>query len=134
MQPTVKRSLVSFATLVALSVVPVCAQTFGEITGHISDPSGAAVPAVDIFLTNTATNAVRTAVSTDAGDYTFPSVAPGIYNVRVERPAFKTASSNNVQVQVQQTVRLDFTLQVGQVTESIEVSAAAQLRTSPWAR
>jgi hypothetical protein len=54
-------------------------------------------------------------------------VPPGIYNVRVEHPGFKTTTSNNVEVQVQQSVRLDMTLQVGQVSESIEVSATAAL-------
>jgi hypothetical protein len=126
MQPDMRRFLLSSAMLVALSAIPLFAQTFGEVTGHISDPTGAAVPDARISLTSVATNAVRTAVSTGSGDYTFPAVAPGVYNIRVERAAFKTASSN-VQVQVQQTVRLDFTLEVGQVTESIEVSASAQL-------
>ena len=45
----------------------------------------------------------------------------------MEKTAFKSASSTDVQVQIQQTVRLDFTLQVGQVSESIEVSASAQM-------
>src|SRR5689334_23249122 len=119
-----RRFVFSAAVLAVLSAIPLFAQTFGEITGHISDPSGAAVPAASIFLTNTATNAVRTAVSTDSGDYTFPAVAPGVYNIRIERAAFKTASSTNVRVQVQQTVRLDFALQVGQVSESVVVSAS----------
>jgi hypothetical protein len=117
----------SSAILVALSAIPLSAQTFGEITGHIADTSGAAVPATNVFLTNVATSAIRTAVSTDSGDYTFPAVAPGFYNVRVEKTSFKIASSSNVQVQVQQTLRLDFALEVGQVSESIEVSATAQM-------
>jgi hypothetical protein len=50
-----------------------------------------------------------------------------IYNLKVEHPGFKTANSNNVEVQVQQSVRLDFTLQVGQVSESVEVAASADL-------
>ncbi len=103
------------------------AQTLGEVTGRVSDASSAAVPAANITLTNIATNAVRTAVSTDSGDYTFPSVAPGFYNLKTEHAGFKTANSNNVEVQVQQTVRLDITLQVGQVNESVEVSATADL-------
>jgi len=127
MQPQMKRFLVSAAIAMAMSAIPLYAQTFGEITGHISDPSGAAVPGAKVMLTSTATNALRTAVSTDSGDYTFPAVAPGVYNLRVEQASFKAASSSNVQVQVQQTVRLDFTLEVGQISESIEVSAAAQM-------
>ena len=51
---------------------------------------GAAVPATKITLTNVATNAVRTPSSTDSGDYTFPSVAPGFYNIKFEHAGFKT--------------------------------------------
>src|SRR5271165_4120636 len=102
-------------------------QTLGEITGHVTDPSSAAIPGVTITLTNVSTNGTRTTVTTDAGDYTFPSVPPGFYNVRAEHGGFKAVKSNNLEVQVQQTVRLDLTLQVGQVTESIDVSASATL-------
>ena len=52
---------------------------------------------------------------------------PGVYNVKVEHPGFRAVSSTNVQVQVQQSVRLDLTLQVGQVSETVEVSASAAL-------
>ncbi|MBS1875505.1 MAG: TonB-dependent receptor [Acidobacteria bacterium] len=106
------------------------AQTFGAFTGQVTDSTGAAISGASITVTNTATNAVRNAVSNDAGLYDFPSLAPGVYHVKVEKPGFKSATSNNVQVQVQQTVRLDFSLTVGQVSESIEVLAsAAQLQT-----
>ena len=59
MQTTKTRLLVVSAVVAWLSAIPVMAQTFGEITGHISDPSGAAVPGAKAILTNTATNAVR---------------------------------------------------------------------------
>jgi len=103
-------------------------QTLGEITGRVSDPSGAGVPGATVTLTSVSTNAVRTTDTTSSGDYTFPSVAPGFYNVKTEHMGFKTATSNNVEVQVQQTVRLDVSLQVGQVSESVEVSAADLLQ------
>jgi hypothetical protein len=103
------------------------AQTAGEVTGHISDPTGAAVPAATITLTNTATSGIRTTVSTNAGDYTFASVPPGFYTVKAEHPGFKVASSNRFEVQVQQTVRLDLGLEVGQTSETVEVSAQADL-------
>jgi hypothetical protein len=66
MQSQVRRVLLSSALLVALFAIPLYAQTFGEVTGHISDASGAAVPDAKIALTNVATNAVRRAVSTDS--------------------------------------------------------------------
>ena len=101
------------------------AQTLGEITGHLSDASGASLPGAAITLTSIATGAVRSAISTDAGDYSLPSVPPGLYRVKVEHTGFKAALSNNVEVQVQQTVRLDFTMQVGQVNETVEVEGLA---------
>ncbi|MEO8593775.1 MAG: carboxypeptidase regulatory-like domain-containing protein [Candidatus Solibacter sp.] len=128
MQPVIKRrlfSLLSTTALVVFSTLPTFAQTFGTITGHISDSSGAAIGDTRIVLMNVATNAERTTNSTESGDYTFPAVAPGVYNVKAEKTSFKSAATPGVQVQVQQTVRLDFTLQVGQVSESIEVSASA---------
>jgi hypothetical protein len=114
-------------SICTLYSIPVFSQTLGEITGRVTDASGAGVPASTITLASVATNAVRTTVSTDAGDYTFPSVPPGFYNVKAEHQGFKTEASNNVEVQVQQTVRLDFALQVGQVSESVEISAQAEL-------
>ncbi|HEY2013742.1 MAG TPA: TonB-dependent receptor [Bryobacteraceae bacterium] len=111
----------------ALFSLPAFTQTLGEITGRVTDASSAAVPGAVITLTSVATNSVRSTVSTNDGDYTFPAVAPGFYNVRTEHSGFKTAASNNVEVQVQQTVRLDISLQIGQVSESVEVTAAAEL-------
>jgi hypothetical protein len=110
-----------------LVAVPVFGQSFGEITGQIADASGAAVPASAVTLTNVNTSAVRATVSNETGVYTFPSVPPGTYHVKTEHAGFKTAITANVEVQVQQTVRLDFTLQLGQVSESVEVTASADM-------
>jgi hypothetical protein len=117
------------ATCAALMVCvsPMFGQTLGELTGRISDPSGAAVAGAVLTLSNTNTNAVRNTNSTGSGDYTFPSLAPGFYKLKAEHPGFKSSTSSDIEVQVQQTVRLDISLQVGQVNESIEVSAVADL-------
>ena len=123
-RPTM-RLLSKLLFFLALSAAAVFGQTFGEITGRVSDASGAAVPGARVSVTSTSTNSVRTTLSNDAGDYSLPSVQPGVYNIKVERQGFKADFSNNVEVQVQQTVRLDFALQVGQLSESIEVQASA---------
>ena len=107
--------------------VPLLGQTLGDISGRVTDPSGAGVPNAGITLTSTTTNAARTAQSSGEGLYDFNAVPPGVYNIKVEHPGFRTASSTNVEVQVQQSVRLDLTLQVGQVSETVEVSAQAAL-------
>ena len=103
------------------------AQTGGDITGRVTDPTGSAVPGAAIALTSTATNAVRQTESNGDGLYTFAALPPGVYNLKVEHPGFKVANTTNVELQVQQTVRLDFTLQLGQVSETIEVSASAAM-------
>jgi len=108
----------------ALTALPAFSQTLGQVTGRITDATGAAVVAASVTLLNTATNAIRNTVSTEDGDYTFPSVPPGTYNVKAERPGFRVAAANHLEVQVQQTVRQDLTLEVGQVSESVEVSAS----------
>ena len=124
---TSNRVRLGSVTLLVLPLVCVAAldaQTFGEITGRISDASSAVVATATVTVTNVNTNAVRTTLTNDDGDYSLPSMPPGFYSVKVEHQGFKTGSAKNIEVQVQQTVRLDFTLQVGQVSESIEVSAA----------
>jgi len=116
----------SFVAVLLLSGLSVIGQTLGDISGQVTDPSGAGVPSSVVTLTNPATNAIRTAETNETGLYTFTSVPPGAYSLKVEHPGFKTTTSN-VEVQVQQSVRLNLTLQVGQVSESVEVSATAAL-------
>ena len=122
-----RRTIVRLFIAGALSASAMFGQTLGEITGRITDASSAGIPGATITLTNINTNSVRTTSSTDSGDYTLPSVAPGSYSLKTEHPGFTTASSKNLEVQVQQTVRLDISLQVGQISESVEVSALADL-------
>jgi hypothetical protein len=109
------------------------AQTFGEVTGRVTDASGAVIPGAALALTNVNTNAVRNTVTAEAGAYTFPSVPPGLYRLRTELPGFKTAASEQFEVQVQQVLRLDVVLQVGQVSETVEVAATAELLQSETA-
>jgi outer membrane receptor protein involved in Fe transport len=102
-------------------------QTFGEITGEIYDPSGAAVPSVVVTVTNVETNATREALTNEAGVFSFPALPPGTYDIRVSREGFKTITRKGILLQVQQSARLDFRMEVGQVTESVLVTAEAAL-------
>src|SRR5262249_15922850 len=103
------------------------AQTQAGISGVIHDPSGAVIPGVSVSIINPATNAVRTAVSNEAGVYNLPGLQPGKYNMKVELPGFRTITQNDVELQIQQSARLDFTLQVGEVSQTIEVAGTAAL-------
>ena len=111
--------------LLAVAALPAAAQTFGEITGRIGDASGAAVPDAAVTAINTGTSAVRRTVSTNTGDYSIPSLPPGVYSVKVEKTGFKISEARSVEVSIQQVVRLDIELAVGQVSESISVEASA---------
>ncbi|MBM3765164.1 MAG: carboxypeptidase regulatory-like domain-containing protein [Acidobacteria bacterium] len=120
-----KTKFVALALLCLSLGLPSYAQTFGDISGEVRDSSGAVIAGARVTITNTGTAATREVLSNDAGLYAFPSLAPGVYNLLAEKQGFKTANANGVQIQVQQNARLDLELQVGQVSESIEVSAAA---------
>ena len=102
-------------------------QTFGDISGEVRDATGAVVPNAFITVANTETGATRTAATNDAGVYSFPSLPPGTYDITIQRQGFKTHTRKAVQIQVQQSARIDFTLELGQVTESVNVTAEAAL-------
>ncbi len=115
------------AVLMLLAGLALNAQTFGDISGEVHDASGAAIPGVQVTATNVATNLARTAATNEVGLYNFPAMVPGVYNIRAEKPGFKAVTKSSIELQVQQSARIDFDLPLGQVNESVEVSAAAQL-------
>src|ERR1700720_1662741 len=82
-------------------------QTLGSMDGEARDVTGAAVSGVTVTITNQGTNATRAAISNDAGAYSFPSLAPGTYSLRAEKPGFKTIVRTPIELQVQQAARID---------------------------
>jgi hypothetical protein len=103
------------------------AQTAGSVAGHLSDPAGANLSQTDVTLTNVGTNTSRATKSTNAGDYTFTEVPPGMYKLQAQHAGFKTTQSDVFEVQVAQSVKLNFTLEVGAVTQSVDVAATGAL-------
>ncbi len=97
----------------------------GDITGTTSDPSGAVIAGAQITVTNPATNFQRTATSNESGVYSVPSLPPGVYSIRVEMKGFKSDVRKEVELQVGQVARLDFTLEVGNVSDVVEVTGGA---------
>jgi hypothetical protein len=95
----------------------------GSLTGIVSDQSGASVPGATVTATNQATNVAYTAVANAAGNYTVTSLPVGTYVVKSELVGFKTAATRPIQVEAMQIVRIDFTLELGQVAEIVEVTA-----------
>ena len=99
----------------------------GTILGHVQDSSGAAVAGANMSATNVNTNVIHQFTSNSSGDYVFVNIIPGTYQVRVKRDGFKTEVSGNLILEVDQTLRQDFTLQVGTMKETITVVADAQM-------
>src|SRR5258707_14230782 len=88
------------------------AQTFAVLSGDTRDASGAVVTGATVTAVNVATNAARSVTTNEAGDYSFPSLPPGTYMIKVEKPGFKTLIRNQIELQVQQSARVDFEMQL----------------------
>ena len=115
------------AVILAAFALPVFGQAFGEITGVVTDSTGAIVANATVTVTNPDTNLTRRVTTNSSGNYSFPALLPGIYNVRAEVQGFQAEIRANVELQVQQTARIDFQLRVGAVSETIEVTGGAPL-------
>src|SRR5213593_2024055 len=111
--------------LLFLSTVTFAQTSNATVGGTVSDPTGALIPGVTITATNPATGIVTTVVTNEAGAYQFASLQTGSYTVTAELPGFQTQARNGVALGVSQQVRLNFTLQVGSVAQTVEVSVAA---------
>ena len=116
-------------SLLLVSVLlPLAAQNIrSTVTGRITDASNAAVPATTITVTNTDTNQKRAVQSTGTGDYVLPQLEPGPYTLTAEREGFRREVVRKIVLETGQDVRVDISLKIGAVTESIEVEATAPL-------
>lgn len=103
------------------------------LVGAVRDESGAVVPDATVELVNTATQESRTARTDETGNYLFALVKPGPYRLAAEKTGFKKAVVESFQLQVDQTARVDLTLAVGSVTETLSVAALAPLVASETA-
>jgi len=116
------------APLLAMFAFLSLAQTFlGSIVGTVADASGAVVPGAGLVLTNLGTSDRRIAQSDNSGNYQFLNLAPGRYRVDIEKPGFKHLTRDEIVVEVQAIVRIDASMQVGDVGQTIEVSAQTPL-------
>ena len=115
--------------LPALLLLPAALQAspVGSVAGTLKDPAASLIANAALTITNLDTNARFTAVSDEQGAYQFLQLAPGQYSLTVVAAGFKKETIKNVVVQVDQITRADFALELGQVTESVDVSAATPL-------
>jgi len=97
--------------------------TYGSVTGSVTDPSGAPITGTQVTLTNLGTSEKRIQTTGDDGLYLFPNLLPGLYRIEVEKAGFNKYARPEVRVEVNQTSRIDVSLQIGNVSQVVEVTA-----------
>lgn len=116
------------AVLLWLLLITGVAQEFrGQITGRVTENSGAAVPNATVTVTNAATNTTTTATTNEAGEYTVLYLTPGQYSLAIEAKGFKKAIRQNLEVRIGDKLALDVALEVGAVTDSVSITSDAPL-------
>ncbi len=117
--------------IISIFAATVSAQTTSTtILGTVTDSSGAVLPGARVTVVNTKTSVKRQDVTTSTGDFSFPLLDVGVYDVTVDAPGFRQEVRRNVILEINEKVRADFALQVGATSERVEVTAeAATLRT-----
>ena len=124
------RRRLPLAALVLLLLVPVYAAAqavSGTILGTVTDSSGSVIPNAKVTIVNEGTALTRTVQSDVNGEYTVPSLPTGRYTVITELAGFKTTTLSNIELGVDQRVRIDLKLEVGAMTESVSVEAVSPL-------
>ena len=99
----------------------------GTIVGTVNDVTGATVPNCKVVAKNQATGVGKEATTDSSGDFRITYLLPGVYEVAAEAPNFKRAVQTGLTLDVDQRARVNFTLQLGAVSEKVEVTATAPL-------
>jgi hypothetical protein len=117
----VRLSILAVIVLACTTVSSYAQVLYGSVTGNVTDDTGATVPGAQVTLTNTATNQVRTTTSNETGTFSFANVQSGPYDLKVSQAGFAEFLRKGVQVSINEVVRVEVALKVGQVTESVIV-------------
>lgn len=117
---------VSVFSVLLIGAISAWSQTT-SVTGRVTDSSGAVVPDVRVTVTNDGTGVEYAGVTTTEGYFSIPSLPPGKYRLAIDKQGFRPIRTAGLELTVGQVARLDFTLEVGTVAESLEVSARAVL-------
>lgn len=121
------RRIFALVLLVCFPFLYAGAQTTAQVSGTVLDASGGAVAGAQVQITNTDTNAVRTAQSSDDGSYSFPNLPIGPYKLEASKAGFTTYVQTGIVLEVNTNPTVNVTLQVGAVTQTVEVQANAAM-------
>lgn len=120
-------AIVLLVSFIALGSNARAQEVTAAITGRVTDPTGSAIVGAKVTATDTQRGTQWPTVTNSDGAYNLPRVPTGTYDVKVENAGFQTAQQSNVTLVLNQVARLDFQLQVGNVSQSVEVTGAAPL-------
>ena len=125
-------SLKRFRYIVSLLVLSLSASLFGQavngtLLGTITDPSGATVAGAKVTATEAKTGLIHESVTNESGNFTFPDMPPGIYNITTEATGFKKDTHQNIDLPSNSSTRVDVTMVTGSVSETVLVTTAPPL-------
>src|SRR5947208_5487165 len=113
--------------ITSLMCISLWAQATAQITGTVKDQSGAVLPGVEVTATQTETSIARTAITNETGSYVLSNLPIGPYRLEAGLPGFRTFVQTGIVLQVNSSPAINPVLEVGQVTEQVEVQANAAL-------
>ncbi|HEX5411682.1 MAG TPA: TonB-dependent receptor [Terriglobia bacterium] len=115
---------IACAILLAVPRAGIAQVLYGTLVGHVTDPSGAAVPGVKVTIINQGTNTQTSTTTNSSGDYTFSTIVAGNYTLQVAQQGFQSYRRIDVPVTINAVARADVTLTLGAVTQTVEVTGA----------
>ncbi len=121
------RSFWVLSCLLVCASLAIAQRDLGTVTGTVTDAQGAAIPNAKVTLTNDATGVAIDTTTNDAGAYTRPALPTGTYTITIEASGFQKAEQKGVVVNPGEPVAVNMTMQVGNATQTVEVTAAAPL-------
>ncbi len=129
MVPTkkIRIALIAAGIVACVAAIAMGQEFRGSITGRVLDNSGAAVANATVTITNNATNTSSSTTTNESGDYTALYLIPGSYDVTVEAGGFKKSTRQNVEIRVGDRLQLNLQLEVGNVSETVNITSDAPL-------
>ena len=118
-------AVLSALMLLAVPGVGTAQVLYGTLVGNVKDPTGGVIPGAMVSVTQTQTDLNRQVKTDSRGDYTVSTLSAGTYTIRIEASGFKTFSRPDVAVAINTVTRVDAALQVGAVSQTVEVNASA---------
>ena len=118
--------ILTISLIIASFAIIASAQSFrGTLVGRVTDPAGADVPNATVTVTQVATNQARTITTNESGEYVVAQLQPGEYSIKIDATGFKSTISQNIVLQTDETRRVNITLDVGSVNETVTVEGEA---------